>query len=341
MRFILTAAIVAATTVTSFAQNDSAAIFLQKGLEEKAKGRVMESYKALDKAYSYNKNDKQIVAELANVLVALRRYQPAREKFMQLESMGDQSAETYKQIMSISFNLRQYNDAIKYANLAKKADPTQKVAYFIGKAYYDQDYYGDAIKNLTIAATEDPQNAEVPYMMGRCYADMMNYKPAIAQYEKAIALDPSNSRWLYELGLIYYATHDDKSALKTLLLAADKGYKRDNEYLENLGIAYLNSGETEKGLVIMQEMLQRRPTDMNILNMVAEACYDAKRFDDAINYWDQVLALDKQNASALFMIGMSYQKKGDKGKGQALCDKAIEMDPSLAKNKKQMQMPGM
>ena len=29
------------------------------------------------------------------------------------------------------------------------------------------------------------------------------------------------------------------------------------------------------------------------------------------------------------MIGLSYQKKGEKQKGQQLCDKAIEMDPSL------------
>jgi tetratricopeptide (TPR) repeat protein len=74
--------------------------------------------------------------------------------------------------------------------------------------------------------------------------------------------------------------------------------------------------------------------------MIAEASYDAKRYEDAINYWDQVLTIDKQNAASLYMIGMSYQKKGEKQKGIALCDKAIEMDPSLAKNKQKIQMPG-
>jgi tetratricopeptide (TPR) repeat protein len=124
------------------------------------------------------------------------------------------------------------------------------------------------------------------------------------------------------------------------LLAAEKGYKRDNEYLENLAIAYLNNGKTDLGLDILKEALTRRPVDMNLLNMIAEANYDAKRFQEAINYWDQVLTFDKQNAAALYMIGMSYQKKGEKQKGIALCDKAIEMDPSLAKNKQKIQMPG-
>jgi tetratricopeptide (TPR) repeat protein len=337
MRFLLTAALAAATTIVS-AQSDSSAYFLQKGLEEKGKGRLMESYKAFDKAYSYNKNDKQVVSELANTLFELRRYGQAREKYMQLEQMGDQSAATVKQIMTLSFNMRQFPDAIKYAQKLKQLDASEKVAFFIGKAAYEQENYGEAIKYLNEAAKEDAQNGEIPYMIARSYADMMNYKTAIPFFQKAVELKPDDSRLIYELALIYYAMQDDKNSLKYMLLAGEKGYKRDNEYLENLGVAYLNAGETDKGLAIMKEILQRRPSDMNVLNMLAEACYDAKKYDEAIGYWDQVLALDRENASALYMIGMSYQKKGDKGKGQALCDKAIELDPSLAKNKQKISM---
>jgi tetratricopeptide (TPR) repeat protein len=80
---------------------------------------------------------------------------------------------------------------------------------------------------------------------------------------------------------------------------------------------------------------------MNILNMVAEAYYYKGRYEQAMDYWDKVLAVDKENASALYMIGMCYQKKGEKAKGQKLCDKAIEMDPSLASLKQKKQMPGL
>ena len=41
------------------------------------------------------------------------------------------------------------------------------------------------------------------------------------------------------------------------------------------------------------------------------------------------------------MIGLCYQKKGEKAKGQQLCDKAIEMDPSLASLKQKKQMMGL
>jgi len=340
MRITLTIFFLFAINAAALAQTDSAAVFLQKGLDEKTKGRVMESYKALDKAYSYSKANKQIVQELADVLFALRRYPQARDKYVELEKLGGATPATYKQLMEISFNMRQFPDAITYANALKKLDASQKVSYYIGKAAYEQESYGDALKFLNEAAMEEPQNAEIWYYIARSFADMTNYKQSISAFQKAIALKPTESRWIYELALMYYGMHDDKNALKYLLEAADKGYKRDAEYLENLSIAYLNNGETEKGLEMLKEMLQRRPGDQHILEMLAEACYDAKKWDDAIGYWDQLLAQDKQNASALYMIGMSYQKKGDKAKGQALCDKAIQMDPSLAGKKQAKQLPG-
>lgn len=337
---ILLSVALAGTTTMLCAQSDSASFFLQKGLDEKAKGRLNESYKALDKAYQYNKQDKKITLELADALMGLRRYGQAREKYQQVESMGGADAALYKKLMDLSFSMRQFPDALKYAGLLKKADPAQKIAFLVGKIHYDNENYGEAIRHLNDAMKEDPANSEAPYLVARAYSDMSNYKQAMPYFEKALSLDPNNTRLMYEMGLMYYALYDNSNSLKYLLMAGDKGYKRDNEYLENLAVAYLNAKKFEEGMVILKESLGRKPTDVNLLGMMAEASYDAKKFDDAIDYWDQMLALDKQNASALYMIGMSYQKKGEKAKGQDLCDKAIQIDPSLASKKQKMQMPG-
>ena len=53
-----------------------------------------------------------------------------------------------------------------------------------------------------------------------------------------------------------------------MLEAGEKGYKRDNDYLENLGIAYLNVGNLDEGVKILSEILKKRPTDVNILNIL-------------------------------------------------------------------------
>jgi tetratricopeptide (TPR) repeat protein len=321
--------------------SDSAGFFLQKGLQEKQNGRRLESLKNFEKAAKYDANNKAIIAELASAYLDLRRYNEARECYKQLVALGDESAANYKQLMTLSFNLKQNDDVITYANKLKQIDPSEKINYYIGKVNYDMDNYGDAIKYLNAAAIEDPQNAEVPYMIAHSYADMMNYKLAIPYFQKAIELNPAKPYWIYELGMIYYAMNDDKNSLKYILEAGDKGYTKDNDYLENLGIAYLNAGNLDEGVKILDEILKKRPSDLNILNMVAEAYYYKGKYKQAIEYWDQVLYYDKTAASALYMIGMSYQKSGDKAKGIQLCDKAIEMDPTLASYKQKKMMAGL
>lgn len=341
MKYIILTILNLGVATATFAQADSANFYFQKALAEKQAGRKLEVWKNLEKAHKFNPTDKAIVAELGDVLLSLNKYTPAKEAYQKLEQLGDNSPRLYKQLMNLSFNTKRFDDAIVYADKLKKADPSEKVSYILGKIYYDRDDYGEAIKFLQAAEKEEPQNSEVPYLLAHSYADMMNYKLAIPYFEKAIALAPEKNNWIYELGLIHYAMHSDKEALKYILLAGEKGYKKDNDYMENLGVAYLNVGQLNEAMTILKELLSRRPSDMNILNMVAEAYYYAGKYQDAIDYWDRVLTYDKTNAQSLYMIGMSYQKKGEKEKGIALCDKAIEMDPSLAIYKQKKSMPGM
>jgi len=329
------------TTTVAYSSVDSADYFLQKGLTEKQNGRRLESLKHFEKAYKYDVNNKAVVTELAYAYLDLRRYTFAKDYFKKLLEMGDESAANYKQLLTLSFQLKQPEEVLTYAAKLKQLDPSEKINYYVGRVQYDQDNYGEAIKYLGEAAKEDPTNPEIPYLVAHSYADMMNYKQAIPFFQKAIELDPTKSYWTYELGLIYYAMHDDKNALKYILLAGEKGYKKDNDYLENLGIAYLNVGDLDQGVAMLGEILKKKPSDLNILNMVAEAYYYKGKYQLAIDYWDKVMEYDKHNASALYMIGMSYQKKGEKEKGQLLCDKAIELDPALASLKQKKQMMGL
>jgi tetratricopeptide (TPR) repeat protein len=331
-------------TITVSAIPDSAEYFYQKGLLEKQNGRKLESMKNFEKALRYDEKSKVILAELAASYHDLNKYSQARDAYKKLVLLGDEVAFNYRKLMTLSFQLKQNNDVLLYADKLKAMDPKEKVYYYVGKVNYELENYGEAIKLLNEAVKEDPTNAEVPYMLAHCYADMMNYKLAAPYFKKAIELDPKQPYWYYELGLICYAMHADKDALKYILEAAEKGYKKDNDYLENLGIAYLNVGNYQQGLEMLTEILKRKPGDMNILNMVAETYYSTGDFTQAMNYWDKMLEYDKENAASLYMIGMCYQKKGgkeNKEKGIQLCDKAIAMDPSLSSYKQKKLMAGL
>lgn len=205
----------------------------------------------------------------------------------------------------------------------------------LARKQYQEENYAEVIKLLDKAAVEEPQNAQVPYLMGRAYVDMSNYKKAVSYLEKAIAMDSTKSNWLYECALVYQSVPDYKKSLKLMLLAGEKGYKKTNDYLENLGNTYIKLGDNAKGAEVLSEVLKKKPEDAELIFQVAQAYYKDAKYQEAIDMWDRAFTIDSTNAEVLYMIGLAYQKKGEKDKGQQICDKAISMDPSLKSKRQQ------
>lgn len=320
--------------------SDSAQYYFNRGIEEKTARRFREAEKNFLKAYNFNAKDFQILTEWATVLQEQNRYAEAREKWLLADAINPGQPAVVEKLAELSFNLRKYEDAITYARKMQQMKIGKDVHFLLAKSYYELENYGEALKYCELAYKENEKDPMIPYIGARCYMEMNNYKKSAGCYEQALALDSSKATWMYEAGLIYYAIPNHDKALFWIKRAGEKGYKKSDEYLSNLASAYLNAGQHQQGIDLMTEQLKKRPEDQEIMYNIAQAYYNIKKYDDAITYWDKALGVDKQNASALYMIGMSYQKKGDTEKGKALCDRAIQMDPSLNKLKQERKMPG-
>ncbi len=326
---------------TGYGQNtDSADHYLQLGMQEKQARRFREAEKQFTKAHQFAPKNLNTLIELGAVLIEQNRYAEAREKFLLAEQIDANHPIVAENLTTLSLNMRKWADAIKYAQKMQQLKIAKPVNFIIAKSNYELENYGEALRYCELAFKDDPKKAETPYIAARCFIEMSNYKRAAGCYEQAIERDSSNATWMYEAGLAYFAIPDDKKAVYWLERAGAKGYKPTLDYLENLGNAYLNTGNFEKGAVIMQQLLQRKPNDQELLYNIGDAYFKNGKYQEAIDYWDRILAIDKKNANALYMIGLAYQKKGEKQKGMQLCDQAIQMDPSLKNLRQEKKMPG-
>jgi tetratricopeptide (TPR) repeat protein len=321
--------------------NDSSGYYLQKGNEAKNERRFLVASQLYKKSIQFKADNTAAQRELGNVYMEMKRYPEAILAYNEVVKTEPNDTTAVQNLAHLLFWTRKWNDAIIYSKKMQALKMGKDANYIIGKSYYEQEDFGQAYTFLQTAAKEDPNNGEIPYTIGKSFVEMSNYRAAAPFLEKAVLLDSTNGRKVYECALNFAAIPDDKDAVKYYLLAADRGYKTDNDYYENLSISYQGLGQMDKCIDLLKKVLERKPADLELLNNIADIHYKLGKYQEAMDYWDKILYYDKQNASALYMIGMCYQKKGDKEKGIQLCDQAIKMDPSLQSKKQKKVNIGM
>jgi Flp pilus assembly protein TadD len=203
----------------------------------------------------------------------------------------------------------------------------------LGKAYYEEEDYGESERYLALAVKDEPASLEVVKLLSEVYIELSDYKQAINLYNQATALDQNNAGLVYQLGLLHYTLNNEKEAVKYFELAAEKGYKTDLDFKENLGMAYLGFN-VEKGIEVLNQVLEKKPGNPEILLQIAQAHFKSRNFQLAADTFYKVYQNDPTNSKALYMTGIAYNKKGDRNLGNSLCEKAIQLDPKLAELKR-------
>lgn len=203
----------------------------------------------------------------------------------------------------------------------------------LGKAYYEEEDYGLSQKFLKEAIKDSTADTEAAILLGKVYIELSNYQEALKLFNTALNEDVNNNKLIYEVRLLYYTLNQEKEAVRYFELAAEKGYKIDLNFKENLGMAYL-AYDINKGVEILNMVLEKKPNDSEIMLQIAQAHYKAKNFQTAADTYYKIYQNDPTNNRALYMTGIAYQKKGDKLYGTSLCEKAIKLDPALGELKR-------
>ena len=338
MKNLLLAAALLFHIQTHATGTDSASFYFNKGLQEKENKRLLVASQAFDKAISINPQYKDAYLQNAQVLMQMRQINRAKDNYTKLFELDPANKTAISELTELYYNYNQYDKAIEFA---KKCNDCENAQRIIGMSLYKQEDYGAAEKTLLGVLAKNPLDAEATYTLARTYLDMEAYKKAVPWYEKAVNMADSKSGWMYELGLLYYNNNDYKNAVVSFEKAAAKGYEQKNDFNENLGYAYLYAGQHERGEQLLLDILKRKPNNLTLLRDMAEIFYQQKLYDKSLGYCQKLMELDAKDGKALYQAGLCFLKKGQKEKGQQMCDKAIDMDPSLANLRKKQEMPGM
>lgn len=317
---------------------DSSRYYFEKGKEEKLSKRYLVASGYFNQAIRLNANFTEAYIENGLVNKEMRRLEDAKSNFVKALALDSNNETIIAELAEIYFNYRQYEQAIEFAQKCKTCAGMDRI---MAISYYQMEDYARAERLLVALSTKNPTDAELAYITARNYLDMGFEAKAIPFYVRAISLDKSKAGWHYELGLIYYNNGNFKGAVESFNQAINHGYARNNDVNENLGFAYLHSGDVENGEKLLNEIVTRKAGDKELIMNVAYAFYNLKQYDKSLDYCQRLLELDMKDGKALYQAGLCFQKKGLVERGMQMCDKAIELDPSLAALKTKKHNPGM
>lgn len=316
------------------AQSDSAQFYLESGNKKFESGLYNAAQKDYEKAIKFKPDFTEAYLANGKVDMQMNRIYQAGQNFNKAYELEPGNKTIIGYLMQWNFNSRQNQKAIEFADLCD-CDDADRIK---GMSYYRTEDYGKAETFLLKALKKNKGDAEAAYSLGRTYMELDKWKETITYFQMAVDAAPARSNWQYELALLYFNANDYKNAVKCFDGAIKAGYRQDNDFLENYGFCQLYAGDAEKAMQILNQVIERKPNNTTLLGDIAYAMYSTKRYQGAVEFYEKVLTINPKDASSLFMAGMSFQKMGQKEKGQAICDKAIEMDPSLAKNRQKKEM---
>jgi tetratricopeptide (TPR) repeat protein len=324
-----------------FGQSDSLNIYLKLGEDAFSGGQNLPAYQYYKKAVGFDAKNLEAARGLANTARELKYAAIARESYKKVLELKPNDTSAITQLVQLNFATRQWPGAIEMAKRSIGLGIGVKNEWVIAKSYYEMEEYGSCLEYIEKAWRKDSSQAELPFIAARSYVEMNNYRKAAGCYEQALRLSPDNETWMYEAAMTYSAIPDEAKAIPWFEKAVLKGYPRTKDVIENMAVSYMGIKAYDKCLTLVNEVLASKPEDLELLYLSGEASYRLGKTDDAINRWDKMLSIDKNQARALYMIGIAYIKKGDDNKGETLCDKAIAMDPSLARLKTQRSQFGL
>ena len=323
----------------AYSQTDSSTAYYQKGLTEKNSGLFMVASQDLEKAIKFDPKNLNAYLQDGYANTEMHRTDVAKADFQNAYNLDPSNAEAIKQLTQIYYSYHQYEQAIDFAKKCNTCDNSERI---IAMCSYQQEDYGTTIKDLQDVLQKNPNDAEATYTMARSYLELEEYVQAVPWYQKAVQLDPTKNVWMYELGLLYYNNDDFKDAVIFIDKAVATGYRKTNDVNENLGFACIYTGDFDRGERLLLDLLSKRPGDKDLIRGIAEAYYSVKMYDKSLEFCQQLMQLDAKDGRALYQAGLCFQKKGDKDKGEQMCDHAIEIDPSLASlRQKKSDMMGL
>jgi tetratricopeptide (TPR) repeat protein len=225
--------------------------------------------------------------------------------------------------------LEQYEEALRSFEIAVRIDSESYKAWQgKGDILFQLQRYEEAIEAYKKTLKINDNVYEAWYNIAQCYHQIKEYKEASKAYEKAVELKPDQAIAWYQLGNILSQLEKYEDAVE----AYDKAVRFNQRYIPawySRGNALMKWEKPEEALQSYQTALSLEESEENpeLLYSIAWSLHQLRRYEEAIDRYNQVISLEPENYQAWYNRGNAFYKLERSSEAIASYNQAVAIKP--------------
>ena len=151
---------------------------------------------------------------------------------------------------------------------------------------------------------------------------------AMEQYEQALAADPAFVAACYKLSLYKYSRGEraeGNAYYRRLEALRSKATDKERYQIDRLGAGLRR--DLSEAIAVSKRWLEQSPQDIDAYFNLGDIYFSLQNYDEALRYYQPILAIDPKYKMAYNQIGYAYAYKGDLKSAIATLKKYRELAP--------------
>ncbi len=214
----------------------------------------------------------------------------------------------------------QFDRALEISN-----DETFDALVNISIAFENVRHFELAIKYLSQAHKQQPENLPVLYDLGYFHERLHRFEQSMKYYHQYLDMDPYSDNVWYNVGIVYHKLEQYEKAVE----AYDYSIAINQDYASayfNKASVWVNAGKFDLAIEAYKEFLEVEPESTQAYCYMGD-CYDQmNKLDDSLKAFQRVIEIDNSDPEGWFGAGMIYHRMDMYQEAITYILKAIEFD---------------
>jgi len=291
----------------------------------------------MEKAIDIDENNPDLLILKGNILFDMGRFPDAVKSYTKALDIAPNNPQALYNTALTFLKTGDELSAVEYFKKAASADPSgniAKLAYSrLGAFYTGRRDYAMAEKYLTMAIQLDPNEPVNHYNLGIVYMQRQQYEKALAEFKAAESSGVYEEKLLEGLSQAYASLerYDESIAVLERLQPVQN---RNVAIIARLAELYYRKGDLDTAFEYYKQITVYEPVSENARVAYANMGNirdDQHRYDEAISYFKKALAIDPQDSSTLYNLGIAYKHAGKPELAVAAFNDAAQYNPDNPK----------